>query len=62
MGIGLLMMVAVFSDKAAVAYWETPVVRAGARMYAENDCAACHKIRGEGNNSGPDLSKAPAVE
>ena len=25
-------------------------------MYADNDCASCHKIRGEGSASGPDLS------
>ncbi len=43
-------------DKAAVAYFLDPAVRAGAQVYVENDCASCHKIRGEGASSGPDLS------
>lgn len=56
-GIGLLTALAVFSDRAAVAYWLNPTVRTGAQLYAENDCASCHKIRGEGSgSSGPDLS------
>jgi mono/diheme cytochrome c family protein len=56
-GIGLLTALAVLSDRAAVAYWRSPTVRAGAQVYAENDCASCHKIRGEGSGSGgPDLS------
>jgi len=33
-----------------------PVNRAGARVYADNDCASRHKIRGEGSASAPDLS------
>jgi ubiquinol-cytochrome c reductase cytochrome b subunit len=55
-GIGLLTALAVFSDKATVAYFLNSSVRAGVRVYAENDCASCHKIRGEGAGSGPDLS------
>ena len=56
-GIGLLTALAVLSDRAAVAYWLNPSVRAGAQVYAANDCASCHKNRGEGNGSGgPDLS------
>jgi ubiquinol-cytochrome c reductase cytochrome b subunit len=55
-GIGALTALAAFSDRAAVAYLLNPAVRAGALIYAENDCASCHKIRGEGSASGPDLS------
>ncbi len=54
--IGLLTALAVWSDRATVAYMLHPAVRAGAQVYTENDCASCHKIRGEGNSSGPDLS------
>lgn len=55
-GIGVLTILAVLSDRAAVAYILNPSVRAGALIYTENDCASCHKIRGEGIASGPDLS------
>jgi ubiquinol-cytochrome c reductase cytochrome b subunit len=56
-GIGLLTALAVTSDRAAMAYWLNPTVRAGAQVYVDNDCASCHKIRGEGSGSGgPDLS------
>ena len=47
---------AVASDPATWAYVTRPTVRAGARLYAENDCATCHKVRGEGASSAPDLS------
>jgi putative heme-binding domain-containing protein len=30
----------------------------GAELYASNNCAACHTIRGQGGASGPDLSDA----
>jgi len=54
--IVILTALGVASDRATWAFATRPVVRTGARLYAENECASCHKIRGEGARSGPDLS------
>jgi ubiquinol-cytochrome c reductase cytochrome b subunit len=54
--VAVLTALAVASDPATWAYVTRPTVREGARLYAENDCATCHKVRGEGASSGPDLS------
>lgn len=56
LSIALLTIRAVASDPATWAYVTRPQVRTGARLYAENECASCHRIRGEGAPSGPDLS------
>jgi ubiquinol-cytochrome c reductase cytochrome b subunit len=52
----LLTVLAVASDPATWAYVTRPTERTGARLYAENDCATCHRVRGEGASSAPDLS------
>jgi len=54
--VAALTVLAVASDPAAWAYATRPVVRTGARLYADNACASCHRVRGEGGLSGPDLS------
>jgi ubiquinol-cytochrome c reductase cytochrome b subunit len=54
--VAALTVLAVAADPATWAYVTRPAVRAGARLFAENDCASCHKIRGEGGSIGPDLS------
>jgi len=54
--IATLTVMAVAGDPATWAYVTRPAVRAGARLVAQNDCASCHKIRGEGGSVGPDLS------
>ena len=51
-----LTVLAVMSDAATWEYVTHPVVREGAHLYAENDCGSCHRIRGEGASSAPDLS------
>jgi ubiquinol-cytochrome c reductase cytochrome b subunit len=54
--MAVLTVMAVASDPATWAYVTRPAVREGARLYAENECASCHKIRGEGASTAPDLS------
>jgi ubiquinol-cytochrome c reductase cytochrome b subunit len=56
LAIAALTVMAVAADPATWAYVTRPAVRAGARLVAQNDCASCHKIRGEGGSVGPDLS------
>jgi ubiquinol-cytochrome c reductase cytochrome b subunit len=56
LAIAALTVMAVADDPATWAYVTRPAVRAGARLVAQNDCASCHKIRGEGGSVGPDLS------
>lgn len=55
-GVVALTGMAVASDKATVAWIKDPDVRAGEKLYQANECLTCHKLRGDGAGSGPDLS------
>ncbi len=62
MGVGAGFLVVVFSflglslHEVALLSKVDPSVLRGKALYQEIDCAGCHRIHGEGENEGPDLS------
>jgi len=59
-GAGLLVVVILLLSVSLKQVWSVPTtppgVRAGKQLYAKLQCAACHRIHGEGGSFGPDLS------
>jgi ubiquinol-cytochrome c reductase cytochrome b subunit len=55
-GILFLTALAVLTAPPTVARITDPTTRAGAKVFAANDCASCHKVHGQGGANGPDLS------
>lgn len=57
-GILFLTALAVVTAPPTAARITDPTIRAGAKVFAANDCASCHKVHGQGGATGPDLSFA----
>ena len=59
-GAGFLLVVFLLLGVSLHRVWSlptaTPAVAAGKQLYAKLQCAACHRIHGEGGSFGPDLS------
>jgi ubiquinol-cytochrome c reductase cytochrome b subunit len=63
-GAGFLLVVFLLLGVSLKRTWSVPVtppgVAAGKQLYATLQCAACHRIHGEGGSFGPDLSTVGA--
>lgn len=55
-GILFLTGLAIVTAPPTIARITDPTIRAGAKVFAANDCASCHKVHGQGGANGPDLS------
>jgi ubiquinol-cytochrome c reductase cytochrome b subunit len=55
-GMLFLTALAMLTAPPTAARITDPTIRAGAKIFATNDCASCHKVHGQGGANGPDLS------